>query len=555
MTDYPGLSDRARAIAYELVSWPSETGTAGEAAFAGRLTELLGGLPYFQAHPEDLVLVPSHGDPLASSVVAVVRGNGRRTLAMAGHFDTVATDNYLDLQHLACDPDALSSALIADLESRDLSPAETVALADLESGDFIPGRGMLDMKSGVAAGIAVLEHFSGIDDRPGNLVLFATPDEERNSQGMRSLRNALPALAERLGLDIVAGLNLDATSDLGDGAGGRAVYFGTIGKLLPFAMVLGQSSHAAYAFEGVSAHRIAAEIMLAIEANPDLCDRGGDALSPPPICLEARDFRAGYEVTTPDKVWLAFNWLFHSWTPAELFARFNGLIADSAARAMQAFADAGARYAALVDEPLNGAVRSAPVLTVEALRMRVEQAGADAVARLASFEASLKGNDNPLEVTRRLVEAMIVEARLIGPVIVTGFASLHYPHTRVDEQSTNGRMLVEAIKRAEQRVSREHATSLIHRPYFTGISDMSFFGAAVDPESGGVIAANTPASGFVDLPPADALSYPVVNIGPWGREFHQRLERLHAPYAFDVLPTLLAEIATELLGADQSEPG
>ncbi|MCK1975359.1 M20/M25/M40 family metallo-hydrolase, partial [Bacillus safensis] len=79
------------------------------------------------------------------------------------------------------------------------APNEEKALADFRSGNYIPGRGMLDMKSGVAAGIAVLERFSQQPDREGNLILFATPDEERGSRGMRSLRDALPELVERWG--------------------------------------------------------------------------------------------------------------------------------------------------------------------------------------------------------------------------------------------------------------------------------------------------------------------------------------------------------------------
>jgi arginine utilization protein RocB len=42
-------------------------------------------------------------------------------------------------------------------------------------------------------------------------------------------------------------------------------------------------------------------------------------VAPPPIALEMRDLRTGYEVTTPDRMWLAFNWLYHSGTAAERF--------------------------------------------------------------------------------------------------------------------------------------------------------------------------------------------------------------------------------------------
>ncbi|MGV3553001.1 M20/M25/M40 family metallo-hydrolase [Rhizobium sp.] len=601
--------DRVKDISYRLVSWPSESGTPGEAEFADRLVALLREIPYFRDHPDDIAVLDSHGDPMAKNVVAVVRGAGRRTLALGGHFDTVETSNYLELQHLACQPDALIAALVADLESRPLSVAEQRALDDFRSGDYVPGRGMLDMKSGVAAGIAVLERFSEMPDRQGNLVLFATPDEERNSRGMRALRDDLPDLMRRWDLDLFGGINLDATSDLGDGSEGRAIYYGTIGKLLPFAFVIGQPSHASYPFEGVSAHRIAAEIMQAMEANTDLCDTGQGEISPPPICLEAKDLRGGYEVTTPDRVWLAFNWLFHSRSAADLQSDFNAIVAgamqralgdfsakaeayrrltapaaidaDSSGRQSQHLFDIAERYAALAkqakdtDDPLEIMRRLTQILAAEAMDQALAAAGIDrrddrpsapsgklisfadlrdtafrsqdVAERYAALEKELSRNDNPLDVTRRLVSMLVAEARVTGPAVVTGFSSLHYPHSHVDDAKPLDRALSGAIDRARQTIEARHATRFKRREYFTGISDMSFFGTAGRGSNNTVIADNTPANLWVDNPPADALEYPVVNIGPWGREFHQRLERLYMPYAFEVFPDFIFEIASEML--------
>ncbi|TIP21911.1 MAG: M20/M25/M40 family metallo-hydrolase, partial [Mesorhizobium sp.] len=211
---------RVREISIRLVEWASETGTPGEAEFAEKLAGLLREIPYFRDHPDHVRLVDSHGSPMTKSVVAVVRRRGSRTLAMAGHYDVVSVANYRDLAPLAFKPDELLAALMADLESRSLNAAEQRARLDFRTGDFLPGRGLLDMKSGIAAGVAVLEAFAENPDRRGNLVLVATPDEERGSRGMRSLRDALPAIATEFGLNIAAGINLDATSDQGDGAEG-----------------------------------------------------------------------------------------------------------------------------------------------------------------------------------------------------------------------------------------------------------------------------------------------------------------------------------------------
>lgn len=109
----PGLAVRTRELATLLVGWPSVTGSADEAAFARRLAWLLAAWPYFRHHPENLVLVPVPGGPhRRQNLLALVRGSGRRTVALAGHFDVVPVDNYGDLAPLAGKPEALREGLL-----------------------------------------------------------------------------------------------------------------------------------------------------------------------------------------------------------------------------------------------------------------------------------------------------------------------------------------------------------------------------------------------------------------------------------------------------------
>ncbi len=544
-------SARVRDLSEQLVSWRSETGTAGEAEFAPRLEELLREIPYFRAHPDHIAVRDSHGQPPRRNLVALVKGRGRRALALAGHFDTASVDNYHDLAALACRPDELARALVADLASRPRTEQEDRAYADLLGGDFVPGRAMLDMKSGIAAAIALLERHIARADRDGSLVLVVTPDEERNSEGMRSLRGMLPELAGRWGIDIAAGINLDATSDQGDGAEGRAIYLGTIGKLLPFAFVLGEPSHAAYPFEGVSTHLIASAVLQRLEANTELCDRGGGDVSPPPICLEARDLRGAYEVTTPERAFLAFNWLYHSWRPAELLERFRAEVSAALSSAIARFEVQAELYAAMTSYRPQGRVRRPRVMPfAELVALAREAGGAAGERRLADLVETLRPVDNPLEKTRRLVEACALEARLGGPAVVIGFSSLHYPHSHVDRQAAPDRALLDAVEAARSATERRLGIGLSYREFFVGISDMSFLGSRPDPAETALIAANTPASDLVDTPTGSEPRFPVVNIGPWGRDYHQRLERVYAPYAFHHLPLLLDEIVVRFLGTE-----
>jgi arginine utilization protein RocB len=543
-------SARVEAIALRLTAWGSETGSVGEAAFADQLIDLLRELPYFQAHPEDLRLVASHGEPLTRNVVALVRGKGRRTLALAGHFDTVSIDNYHALQPLACNSWALQTALIKTLsEQQTRSEQEERALADLAGGDFLPGRGLLDMKSGLAVAIACLERFAEDPDREGNLLFLATPDEERESRGMRSLRNALPALVQDLGIEIAGAVNLDVTSDQGDGEQGRAVFAGTIGKLLPFALVIGLSSHAAYPFEGISAQAIGAGILAELEGNAALSDRDTTDISPPPICLEAKDLREGYEVTTPERFWIAFNWLYHAMTADQLFARFHASVERGATDAVARFADQARRYNAMTGRPPATLPAMPRVLTIAAVRQIAEEVqGEDFEARFAAAQEAATRIDNPLIASRHLATFLVDAARLSGPAVVIGFAGLHYPASRLNLDRSADRAFQGAIERARLGLADDPARRVTWKPCFQGISDMSFLGLAAD--SSAVVSDNTPVSRLVDRPPAAAVRFPAVNLGPWGREFHQKFERVHRPYAFGVLPDLVMAIARDFLTSD-----
>ena len=135
----------------DLVKVPSVSLTQGEVEVAERIEESLGALPYFRQNPRDLRFIPIPGDPLGrKSVMALVRAKPatRRTVVVIGHADVVGPEPYGALADLAFDPVALT----ARLEREELPEA---ARADLASGKFLFGRGIGDMKAGVAIGMGM----------------------------------------------------------------------------------------------------------------------------------------------------------------------------------------------------------------------------------------------------------------------------------------------------------------------------------------------------------------------------------------------------------------
>lgn len=546
----PGLSgawqERTRELAITLTRWPSVTGCVGETAFGGRLEALLRTWPTFAARPDDVWLSPArHGYP-AHNVYALVLGRSARTLLLSGHYDTVGTEDYGQWQSLACDPLALSAEVAASLARLSSpGPAEVLTARDLASGDFLMGRGLLDMKGGLAAGLAVLERYAALPfaRRPGHLLLVATPDEEGRSSGARAVAHDLPALARGRGLNVVAGVNLDATADTGDGSEGRAVYLGTVGKVLVSALVIGRAAHAAYPFDGLSATLLAAALISRIEAAPELADAAHGEASAPPVCLELRDGKTAYDVTSPGQVWCAFNMLTQGRTPGAVLAQFMAVAQAAASDALAGFAARAAAAHSLNAGVLTGA--QAEVLTVGELRARaVARAGEEAVRRAQDGPA----DPNPLADSRRVMTSLVTLAGLSGPAVVLGFGALHYPATHLSDDPHDDTLL-EAVRLHASEISHQTGQSLRLRHAFPGISDMSFLGQPADAAGAQVLARHTAHPAHVDPAPPDALRFPVVNIGPWGRDYHQPLERIHVPYSFGAVPELLWRVTHTVLGA------
>ncbi|WP_110514520.1 M20/M25/M40 family metallo-hydrolase [Herpetosiphon llansteffanensis] len=549
-------SEIVRELTLKLVGWPSVTNTLGECQWSQQLAEWLGQQPYFAAHPSQLRLERTVDDGYErSNLYALVRGTGPTTVVLAGHYDMVSIENYGSLAEWATDPEALLPRLIASLEHGS-SPTDQLALDDLRSGDFLPGRGALDMKSGLAVGLAVLLHFAAQPECRGNLLFIATPDEEEASHGARSAAIQLHELAKEWGLDLAAAINLDATSDQAAGEQGQAVFLGTVGKFLPLIYLVGRETHAGYPFDGINVNRMAAAVTQAIECNIDLCDEAEGELAPPPISLKQSDLKAFYDVTTPSTAWCYFNYLTHGRPANMVLEQFMAATHEALDAVLTTQFAQAQRYATLVGSAAP--VRwQAQVLSYAELVLLAQQHGGPAFAsNLAEFTAQLLA-DRTLDApnfSRQLVAYLWRCAGMSGPAAVVCFGSLHYPHSLVAGHNERERRLRAACERHAQSLAAEHATTIKLRPFFAGISDMSFYGSAMEHDDQTIVAANTPLWGSrlkFDYNLVRTLNLPTINIGPWGRDYHQRLERVYMPYLLNTLPELIWRVACDVLEFDK----
>lgn len=76
-------------------------------------------------------------------------------------------------------------------------------LRDIDSGKYLFGRGALDMKSGIALQMLIMEYFSRHpQELRGNIVALHTCDEEDSSKGIISSLEILSDLREKKDLSI-----------------------------------------------------------------------------------------------------------------------------------------------------------------------------------------------------------------------------------------------------------------------------------------------------------------------------------------------------------------
>lgn len=530
-------ADRAEYWSLAMTELPSVSGSAEEAAFPGKLVELLRQSPAFRDQPDLVWTIPVPGGKFQRAcVAALARGRGRRTVIVTGHFDTVPIEDYGDLKPVAGKAAALKEGLLKKLRENTVTAAEKRALVDLGSGDYIPGRGLLDMKAGLAAGLAVIEAFVAQGDGDGNILFLGVPDEEVNSAGARAAAPNLIEIARRHGLDIVAAINLDAIADDGDGSSGRAVAMGTIGKLLPTAMVVGQPTHAGYSFAGLSACAIAGALAAEVEWAPSLTERHGAQIGAGPTLLGMKDSKTAYDVTTPDKVWMYWNVMLYERTPGEVIAALETL----ALRAAETIRE---RLHGRLPAELSAPIPAIRVITFKTLCDEIEAAAPGSLGALQKHAVDVASQNADLPEQNRLITEFAWKLSGRGdPTIILGFGSTPYLPTLLGQDDGAVR-LRRAVEDAAAVIADRHQTTIALPAYFLGISDMSFLGQAN--ESGvPAIAANTPAWGAgLHWPDGPAFAgIPIVNAGPWGRDYHTVLERLHTPYAFGVLPDLIAEI-------------
>lgn len=544
------LSKRIEELAIELTRIPSVVGTPGENDITSHILGIIKALPYFKENPGNAFSAPVEGDFLGrSSVIAVIDPPTRPTGAvlLIGHTDTVGTSDYSGLEHMAQDPPSLAEAL----RSQRLDDA---AARDLASGDYIFGRGIFDMKAGVATLICLLSDISeSIESLEKSLVFAFLPDEEGGSLGMLAAASAAAAIAENRGVRYIAAIDTDYMTGRHPEDDKNYVYIGSVGKLLPAFYVHGSPSHVGEAFRGLDANLIASHIMRRIDLNPALCDVAEGEVTQPPVSLRLKDTKQEYSVQTTGGSHLYFNYSTHISEPDEVLSK---MAAEAESAMGDALAELNVKHAIFLKAsglPPQELPFKAHVMTYSELAGEVDaQTGGRLGEIVMEYEQGDGSNEaDPRDFSLGLVMHVHKHLKDQSPKVIAFFSPPYYPHIDVSGTDPEESALIDAVEGAVAEVRDGSGYEIEVRRFYPYISDLSYCRL---PKTAGAIDAltrNMPAWGRRYDLPLDAISRiaaPVVNIGPYGKDAHKPTERLCRKYSLDAMPELLRLVVMNLAG-------
>lgn len=544
------IQENTEKYTLELTRIPSAVETDGETEIARHIFEVLKSEPYFQEHPEQLFLqkLQQHSSDQRRNVIAYVKGGHgqyRKTVVLLGHIDTVGIEDYRDLKHIANNPPALEEAL------KEMSLNDEVQ-RDLESGEWVFGRGIFDMKCGVAANLATtLEAARNPELFNGNLIFLGVPDEEGNSAGMLSALKLLNALREKDQLEYVAVLDTDYMTSRYENDENRYIYVGTIGKLLPSFYIVGKETHVGQSFGGLDPNELSAELVREINLCKDLCDVADGEVTVPPITLKQKDLKQDYSVQIAKSAHLYFNYPTHASEPDEVMEKLVLKAEKAFHQVVQRLNENYKDYCRMSEIPHQPLPWKPKVYTFDALYRQLESAlGAKLQQRLAALKRRL----DPETMDDRAYSLAIVEEICkmnpdSDPMIVIYFAPPYYPHMYINGKDDREQRLLDALKNSAAKVQPKIKEPLKLRKFYPYISDLSFCSVTDNQETINKLITNMPAwPEKYELPIEEmrAFNVPVANIGPFGKDAHQFTERLHKPFSFEVMPELLFETIQHL---------
>ncbi|MFB5190976.1 M20/M25/M40 family metallo-hydrolase [Alicyclobacillus fastidiosus] len=494
--------------------------------------QVLDRLRQAECHPSGSLTVESFltDDGTQMGACALYRREGcTRTVVLVAHTDVVGVEDYGAYQK-----DAFDVARFTQRVRRDI-PLPEEARADLSRGAWWFGRGVMDMKAGLAMNLLLFEKAcrEGID---GNLVVLAVPDEENHSRGMLAAVKVLHRWKAQMDLDYVLCLNAEPSFVTSGETSGAHIYSGSFGKLLLGALAVGIPGHVGIPFSGISSVQMLTHLVQTLDANPELSERTDDGRLVPLTCLWMRDLQETYSVQSPHLAAAYFHVPFLRRSPSAVLSGIRS-VCEEALSSLHEWTVDRARTAG-VAEPASS--REIPVWWLSEL-LRDSPLSPPLPVR----------GDGLLQATLSAVKTVALSREATDQACVVLFLA---PPVYPAVDASDSPQLREWIRATQMLARNQFGVELEHRTGFPGLSDLSYTGYGLSADWA-FIATEMPAWGAgysLPLQLMAELNIPVCNLGPFGKDAHQWTERLELDYSTRVLPQLSMNMIAKALSTTRT---
>ncbi|MGE7762406.1 M20/M25/M40 family metallo-hydrolase [Peribacillus sp. NPDC097895] len=546
--DIPG---QVEFLTRHLVGIQSINGSEGESAVADFIKEVLQSFPYFKQNPGFVWEQPVPNDTVErKNIFALVRGKkaSDKTVIFHSHIDTVGIEDFGHLKSDAVNPDVLESFFSTYELDSDVQ-------ADAQSGDWMFGRGSVDMKSGAAVHLANVLYFTEhLDELSGNILLMMNPDEESQHKGIISAIPELKRLKEVYELDYVSAINNDFITPLYEGDPHRYIYTGAAGKLLPSFYVYGRESHVGDTLSSIDPNFVAAEITRRIHNNLELAENIDGELTLPPTCLQQRDNKEFYTVQTATSSYLYFNYFLYESTAKEVMDKLTAITREACLEAeyylfkqYQEFL----KRSCLPGKELSWYIE---VTSLADFIKELESKGLPA-ARTAKEVQKEHQHIEPRKRCFKIVEALQNLDPNKKPRVIIFFAPPYLPHNYLNEEDERDAKLLQSIKEVLAETEQQTGEQFALKKFFPYLADGSFLSLHETDEEISSLTNNFPEWESIYPVPVKGireLNIASVNMGVYGKDGHKWTERVYKPYTFHVLPELIRKTAIKLLEQEEN---
>ncbi|MES9643808.1 M20/M25/M40 family metallo-hydrolase [Bacillus velezensis] len=538
--------EKIEAITKSLVTLNSINGTLGEGKKADYIKDMIKSFPYFQENPSHVWEQAIPEDPYGrKNIFAFIEGNGDslNTVIYHAHLDTVGIEDFGPLKDIAFDSDRLAEYFSNYEFDRDVQ-------RDARSGEWMFGRGSVDMQSGIAVHLANLLHFSERRDQlPGHILFMANPDEESQHSGILTSISELKRLKQEKQLRYLAAINNDFITPLYEGDTTRYIYTGAAGKLLPCFAIYGREVHVGDTLSGIDPNLIASEITRRIHNNIHMAENIEGELVLPPTCLYQRDNKEAYNVQTAVSSYVYFNYFIYEKTAKEVMDQLTAVADEACKETERKLSDYYDEYCERTSLPKKEMSWNVQVYSLEDYLKRLRSRGIDPAQ---CIEQAFKTYEH-LELRMRCFKAVEELQKLDpeqGAKVIIFYAPPYLPHNYLKEESTRDRLLQHVIQEAVDKTAASTGETFAFKKFFPYLADGSFLSLHETDAEVSAFTDNFPGwdvIGTIPFKEIRELNIPSVNIGVYGKDGHKWTERVYKPYTFHVLPELIQQTTMHLL--------